>query len=371
MFEEFGVIKKNSRVAINGADTTGTEIKKFIEQNRPDLKIVFFVDLKKTGEYEGIELIQIKDLPEKKELFDFLIVSTRRNAPETLVLLNYLDIPFLMISRTSEWSSNGLPYFGKYKQALSVFKTNEDKFLYNLLWETYCSGYYEKLEKFVQKKYGISKYQPVRNYNAQYVEYINRDAIKTIVDGGFCNGINSFAFKKHLKNLERIYAFEPLYEKFKNENYDYFIQQADFVTIIPKALWNKTGKIEFCENIPYHSASRVLGTKGYAEKKPHENIVEIETTTIDEAKKDYIAKKIDFIKLDIEGAETQALHGAENTFKQERPQLAVSIYHSMDDFVSIPVYLNEILQNYTFRIGHYSYDLNETILYAIPDELLE
>ena len=71
MFEEFRVIKKDSRVAIYGADTTGTEIKKFIEQNRPDLKIVFFVDLKKTGEYEGIELIQIKDLPEKRNCLIF------------------------------------------------------------------------------------------------------------------------------------------------------------------------------------------------------------------------------------------------------------------------------------------------------------
>lgn len=371
MFEEFRVIKKDSRVAIYGTDTTAGEIKNFIEQNRPDLKIVFFVDTKKAGEYDGLELIELKDLPVKRELFDILIVSTRRNAPEAVVLLNYLDIPFLMISRTSEFSSKRVPYFEKFKKALSVFKTNEDKFLYNLLWETYCSGYYEKLENFVLKKYGISKYQPVRNYNVQYLEYINRDAIKTVVDGGFCNGINSFAFKKHLKNLERIYAFEPLYEKFKDENYDYFIQQADFVTIIPKALWSTTGKTEFCENIPYHSASRVMGTKGFTEKKPHENIVEIETTTIDEAKKDCVEKKIDFIKLDIEGSEMQALLGAENTLQKDRPQLAVSIYHSMEDFVSIPVYLNEILQDYTFRIGHYSRDLNETILYAIPDELLK
>lgn len=371
MFEEFDVIKKDSRVAIFGTEIVGVQIKNFIEKNRPDLKIVCFVDSKKSGECEGIEVFKLKDLPEKKKLFDILIVSTRWHAPETIVVLNYLDIPFLMISTPSECSSKKIHYFEKFKRAISIFKTDEDRFLFNMLWETYCSGYYEKLEQFVLKKYGISKYQPVRNYNAQYLEYINKSVIKTVLDGGFCNGINSLAFKKHLLNLKRIYAFEPMYEKFKDENLDYFINQADFVTIISCGLWEKSGKIEFCENVPYHSASRIIGTRGFSKKKPHENIVEIETITIDEAKKNLGIEKVDFIKLDIEGAEMQALHGAVSTLEEDRPQLAVSIYHLTEDFVSIPIYLSEILKNYTFHIGHYSYDLNETILYAIPDELLE
>lgn len=35
----------------------------------------------------------------------------------------------------------------------------------------------------------------------------------------------------------------------------------------------------------------------------------------------------------------------------------------------IPIYLHNILKNYIFKIGQYSPDNDETILYAIPEEL--
>ena len=77
----------------------------------------------------------------------------------------------------------------------------------------------------------------------------------------------------------------------------------------------------------------------------------------------------DFIKMDIEGSELSALKGGMSTIKKCRPQLAISIYHSSEDFINIPLYLKENLENYTFRLGHYSPRLSETVLYAIPKEL--
>ena len=73
--------------------------------------------------------------------------------------------------------------------------------------------------------------------------------------------------------------------------------------------------------------------------------------------------------MDIEGAELSALKGGMEIIKKYRPQLAISIYHSSEDFVNIPLYLSENLENYKFRIGHYSDTIIETVLYAIPNEL--
>ena len=78
----------------------------------------------------------------------------------------------------------------------------------------------------------------------------------------------------------------------------------------------------------------------------------------------------DFIKMDIEGAELSALKGGMSTIKKCRPQLAISIYRSSEDFINIPLYLKENLENYKFRLGHYSPRLSETVLYAIPNELV-
>ena len=74
--------------------------------------------------------------------------------------------------------------------------------------------------------------------------------------------------------------------------------------------------------------------------------------------------------MDIEGAEMPALRGGLETIKQYRPQLAISIYHSASDFVDIPQFLNNTLKDYTFKLGHYSYSYFETVLYAIPNELI-
>ena len=70
--------------------------------------------------------------------------------------------------------------------------------------------------------------------------------------------------------------------------------------------------------------------------------------------------------MDIEGAELSAIIGATETIKNHRPQMAISIYHCDNDFINIPKYLYENLDNYTYKLGHYSPDINETILYAIP-----
>ena len=101
------------------------------------------------------------------------------------------------------------------------------------------------------------------------------------------------------------------------------------------------------------------------------NYLKIKTIDIDTFKKKNNIQKVDFIKMDIEGAELPAIRGAKETIKTDRPQLAISIYHSNDDFVNIPQYLANELENYTLRLGHYSYNHCETVLYAIPDELLQ
>ena len=70
--------------------------------------------------------------------------------------------------------------------------------------------------------------------------------------------------------------------------------------------------------------------------------------------------------MDIEGAESLALNGAIKTIKKYRPKLAIAIYHSMNDFVSIPLWLKELDLDYKFYLGHYTLHAEETILFAKP-----
>ena len=95
----------------------------------------------------------------------------------------------------------------------------------------------------------------------------------------------------------------------------------------------------------------------------------IETISIDEFVAEKNISKIDFIKLDVEGAEVEALKGAMKTMLRDRPQMAVSIYHKPEHLYEIPLYLRDSLDNYTYRLEHYDYRWTGTVLYAIPEEL--
>lgn len=79
---------------------------------------------------------------------------------------------------------------------------------------------------------------------------------------------------------------------------------------------------------------------------------------------DFIEKKPTLIKMDIEGAELDALRGAENLIKTLKPKLAISIYHKWLDFYDIPLYLKSLVPEYKFKIRHHSKCLYDTVLYA-------
>ncbi len=371
MLKEFvSKIKSNSKIAIYGAGLSGVGLKKYIEENRQDIEILFYVDSFKTGEEDGLKIVNLGELEQYKNSIDLLIVATTRDFYELEVLFEYLEIPYLGISREIEQYYRTREYESKQKQALNVFKNEEDRKLYQLVWDWRNAKNRDELLGYVRENHGLIRYGQPGNYNKHYLEYINKNAIKTIFDAGVCNGAQFFAFKKHFPNLEHIYGFEPMYEEFKKVHYDQFIQKMPEVEIVPLALWSATEKLSFIEKSSWQSASHVKGVADYKVSFADDNVVTIQATSIDDFKKANNIEKVDFIKMDIEGSEPNALKGAINTINSDRPQLAVSIYHGLGDFVNIPLYLNEVLTDYTLRLGHYSCSHLETVLYAIPNELM-
>jgi FkbM family methyltransferase len=73
------------------------------------------------------------------------------------------------------------------------------------------------------------------------------------------------------------------------------------------------------------------------------------------------------IKMDIEGAELEALVGAKEIIKNYQPGLAISAYHAPEHIWQIPMLINEIAKDsYTFRLRAHAYNCFDTVLYAIP-----
>jgi len=83
---------------------------------------------------------------------------------------------------------------------------------------------------------------------------------------------------------------------------------------------------------------------------------------------DYASSKlsrVDFIKMDIEGAEMDAIDGAAKIIRELKPRLAISAYHKPDDLWEIPIKLKSLNPSYKLYFGHHSPVRWESVFYAV------
>ena len=66
-----------------------------------------------------------------------------------------------------------------------------------------------------------------------------------------------------------------------------------------------------------------------------------------------ITEPVTFIKMDIEGAEQDALLGCSRHIRQEHPKLAVSVYHNNEDIWKIPRMIDQICPGYRFWLRYH------------------
>lgn len=71
-----------------------------------------------------------------------------------------------------------------------------------------------------------------------------------------------------------------------------------------------------------------------------------------------------FIKMDIEGAEREALLGAKNILQSYKPALAISAYHKPQDIYELPLLIRKINPSYKMHYRVHSYWGGELVLYA-------
>jgi FkbM family methyltransferase len=110
------------------------------------------------------------------------------------------------------------------------------------------------------------------------------------------------------------------------------------VKLIEKALWDTEGTLTL------HRADTSAETTAAIESIHGEELI-VPMTTLDRLIEELKLDRVDFIKMDIEGAEQAALRGAVETLKRHRPILAIGSYHKADDLDEIPrIVLNAVPQ---------------------------
>lgn len=135
-----------------------------------------------------------------------------------------------------------------------------------------------------------------------------------------------------------VIAVEPAPEKEPclRRNFEQEIA-AGRVTIVTVGVWNKF------ERLPLSGGSVAMS------RGPSADFVQL--TTLDNLVAELKLDRVDFVKMDIEGAEKQALEGARHMLTQFKPRLAISSEHSITDAKEIPRLVLSIVPTYMAECG--------------------
>lgn len=181
----------------------------------------------------------------------------------------------------------------------------------------------------------------------QYWEpFINWSAIRSFVDGGSFDGKTALQFIERTPGYERVDVFEPFPASMANAQRTLHGQRDAYFH--PYAILDQ------------RKALRFTSGAGSANGLNEGGDIEVLTCALDDELR---GMHPGMIKLDIEGAEPEAIDGAQGIIREQRPVLAVCVYHDQSHFWRIPRQVLALRPDYRVRLCHYSEGVYETVMY--------
>jgi len=225
-----------------------------------------------------------------------------------------------------------------------LFADDLSKTIYSKLIETY--------------KQHSSDFSHINTNEDMYFNDIFKGSIsndEVYLSGGVFNVASIVDFILYTKgNYRKIYAFEP--DAFVFPTLQKELSDIRDLELLPYGLSDKDGRLRF--DATSLGTSRIIDD----ESDSRWALTSIEVTSIDK----FTSKSLPptLITMDIEGAEYDALVGAEDTIRKYKPKLAISAYHLDDDLVRLPLLIHEMVPEYKLYLRHHTDKWIETVIYA-------
>lgn len=250
----------------------------------------------------------------------------------------------------------GLPIYSlsDYKKKYGL---NNTKFVVAVYRKDYVQQIIQQLKDNGVNQKDIIYISDWRNNSSQYFDLFIPHEHESFVDCGCYDGSTAYRFAGWCAEggvtYDKIWSFEPdqkSYARCKE-----ILKSLGRCQLYSYGISDKKETVSFMAN-GYENA-RIIKDNSISESA----IQSIEVISLDELLKD---EKVTLIKMDIEGAEYDALRGAEQIIRKQKPRLAISVYHNPNHIIEIPKLLLSFQPDYKFYIRHYSLLANEIVLYA-------
>lgn len=340
------------QVILFGASELGKIFQKLCSQNK--MEVIAFADndiSKRNKKLTGVKIISVKDLSDFPKNTAIIITSKFEEEIESqLKKLGYPNVwPYFYLSVRFPKKFHNIHWVS----SLDVIFSNQTKIfkLFNLLIDEKSKRTLLNIIKYrllLRRKYLKEISRPLDQ------EYYDKDLVnlstnEIFIDGGAFDGDTVESFIKVAKNkFKKIYAFEPDLKLFNKLEKSITRVKANKIKLFKEGLGSKTTKLRFTN-----------------EATPGSRIAKYGHLFIKVVPLDKVIDNASFIKLDIEGAEIDALIGAKKLLRVSRPKLAVCVYHNPSDLWKIPFLIKKINPNYTLFFRHYGEFLYDTICYAL------
>lgn len=183
---------------------------------------------------------------------------------------------------------------------------------------------------------------------ADLIDYAEHEVF---IDGGSFDGDTVKLFVDRVSDrYDRILAFEPDPATFVKLRARFGLEKR--VEPINRGLYSEPGTLHFNDE-----GSRASALTGNGSGNT------IEVTSIDHVLR---GDRVTFIKMNIEGAEGEALHGAKVSIGRWHPKLAIAAYHRASDLWQLPSLVRQLHDRYRLFLRQHDGGVIETVLYALP-----
>lgn len=246
-------------------------------------------------------------------------------------------------------------------ESLYFEKKRELDWLYNRLGDDYS------------RKVLMSRLAFLRTRNRDYVMAVRSEhqyfenslfdlsSIRFFADLGMYTGDTILEFEKQSSAVcDVIYGFEPEQEIMKLAKQN--LSGHKNVKYIAKGTSDCDGRVNVSQSL---GVMKTIESEVFFDGGAGESFEVCKLDTLLESKE---IQKVDFLKMDIEGAEYQSLKGAKKLIERDKPIMAVCVYHKWDDIITIPEYVCNLKcgEDYSLFLRHYSDNQTETVCYFVP-----
>jgi FkbM family methyltransferase len=154
-----------------------------------------------------------------------------------------------------------------------------------------------------------------------YFKYYSLKESDVVIDCGAHVGVITLYASQKVGASGKVIAFEPDDMNYLKLKDNIKLNNLKNVILIKKGVWSKDATLEFFSTLAADSSFVIKGTN---------KSVKVPVTAIDSELKKHKINRLDFIKMDIEGAEIEAVKGCTKFMKKCNVHFAIASYHIVD-----------------------------------------